>query len=60
MIAALLQHPRDNRFLANVALGDVLDCHPRLGGQRCRALSHTVSQRHRELRVVEDADRHWH
>ena len=56
VIAALLEDPRDHILLADIALADVLDRQPRLGSQRCRAVSHTVSQRFGELRVVEDTD----
>ena len=56
VIAALLQHPRNNFLLADMGLADVLDRHPCLGCQRCRALTHTIPQRHRKLRVVEDAN----
>ena len=42
-------------FLADVALGDVLDRDPRLRRQRCRPLAHAVAQRRGKLRVVEDA-----
>ena len=55
-LAMLLKHAGDNVFLADMRLGDVLDAHPRLGSQRRRPLAHTITQRHRKLRIVEDAD----
>jgi hypothetical protein len=56
MLAALLEHPRDNRFLANMALGDVLDRDPCFRGKRCRTVSNTIPQLPRELWVIKDAD----
>ena len=56
MIATPLEDPRHNLLLANVAFCYVLDCHSGLGGQRCRAVAHTITQLHRELRVVENTD----
>jgi type II secretory pathway predicted ATPase ExeA len=53
----LCEHLGDNVLLADVALGNVLDCHAGLGRQRHRTLTNPVSQLHRELRIVEDADR---
>ena len=53
-IAARLKHLGDDRFLADVALGDMLDDDPRLRGQQGRALSHPLAQRRGKLRVVED------
>src|SRR6266481_2350183 len=50
------QHLRHDRFLADVALGDVLDRDPRLRCQRCRPLAHAVAQRRGKLRVIEDAN----
>ena len=47
------REPEKPPLLANVAPADVLDCYPRLGGQRCSPVSNTISQLHRELRVVE-------
>jgi hypothetical protein len=35
MIAALFQHLGDDRFLADVALADMLDRDPGFSGQRC-------------------------
>jgi len=42
--ATTFQHLGHDRFLADVALGDVLDRDPRLRCQRCRPLAHTVAQ----------------
>ena len=55
MIATRLKHLGDDRFLADVALGDMLDGDPRLRGQPSRSLPHPVAQRRGKLRVVEDA-----
>jgi hypothetical protein len=35
VVTTLLQHARDNIFLADIRLGDVLDGNARLSGQRC-------------------------
>ena len=56
VIATPFQHLRHDRFLADVALGDVLDRDPRLRCQRCRPLAHAVAQRRGKLRVIEDAN----
>jgi hypothetical protein len=56
VIAALLQHVLNHRFLADMALGDVLDRHPGPGRQRRGGVPHTISQRLREGRVIEDFD----
>jgi hypothetical protein len=48
------QHLRHDRFLADVALGDVLDRDPCLRCQRCRPLAHAVAQRRGKLRVIEE------
>jgi hypothetical protein len=55
MIPPLGQYLGDHLFLANVALGDVLDRNPRLARDRRRLLTHSITQRHGELRVVENA-----
>ena len=56
VFATSFQHLRHDRFLADVALGDVLDRDPRLRCQRCRPLAHAVAQRRGKLRVIEDAN----
>ena len=56
VIAALRQHPGNDVFLADMVLGDVLDAHTRLRCQRRRAFPHTLPQRCREVRVVENAN----
>jgi hypothetical protein len=54
MIAALHQDLGDDRFLADVALGNMLDRDPCFSGQRCRRLAHPLTQRHSKFRVVEN------
>ena len=56
MIAALFQHLGDDCFLADVALGDMLDPDPGFSGQRCRRLTHSLTKRRGKVRIVEDAD----
>src|ERR1700730_5927626 len=56
VFATSFQHLRHDGFLADVALGDVLDRDPRLRCQRCRPLAHAVAQRRGKLRVIEDAN----
>ena len=56
VIATLRQHPCDNVFLADVRLCDVLDRDAFCLSEGCSAIPHEISQRHGELRVVEDAD----
>ena len=56
MLAALLQHLGDNRLLADMALGDMLNRDPGFSGQRCRRLAHPIAQCHGKLRVVENTD----
>jgi hypothetical protein len=56
VVTALRDNARDNIFLADVRLADVIDRISRRGSQRGRAVSHPLMQLHRELRVVEDAD----
>src|SRR5580700_6863649 len=55
MIPPLGQYLGDHLFLANVALGDVLDRNPSLARNRRRPLTHPIPQRHAELRVDENA-----
>ena len=55
-VATLLEHARNNIFLTDMRLGDVLDGNSRFGGQRCRTVAHAVAQRLGKLGVVEDAD----
>src|SRR5580704_2762005 len=55
MIPPLGQYLGDHLFLANVALGDVLDRNPSLARNRRSPLTHPIAQRHGELRVVENA-----
>jgi hypothetical protein len=43
MLAALCENPRDDLFLANVALGDVLDRHAGRRRQRCGSIPNPVS-----------------
>jgi hypothetical protein len=52
----VLQDFGDDRFLADVALADMLDRDPCFSGQRCRRLPHPVAQRRGKVRIVEDAD----
>jgi hypothetical protein len=53
MLAARFKNLGDDRFLADVALGDVLDGEAGLRRQRRRPLAHPVAQRRGKLRVVE-------
>ena len=45
VVATLAEHPRNNIFLADMRLGDVLDGNARLSGQRYRTVTHAVTQR---------------
>jgi hypothetical protein len=54
MIPPLGQYFGDHLFLANMALGDVLDRNPRLARNRRRLLTHSITQRRGKLRVVEN------
>jgi len=54
MVAALFQHFRDHRFLADMTLGDVLDRDRGFLRQRRRALPHAIAQRRGKLRVIEN------
>ena len=56
MIPSLGKYLGDHLFLANVALGDVLDRNPSLASNRRRLLTHPITQRRRKLRIVENAD----
>ena len=56
VVATLPEHARNNIFLADMRLGDVLDGNARLSGQRYRTVTHAVTQRLGKFRVVEDAD----
>jgi hypothetical protein len=55
MIPPLVQYLGDHLFLANVALGDVLDRNPSLARNRRCLLTHSITQRRSKLRVVENA-----
>jgi hypothetical protein len=46
----------DDRFLADVALADMLDRDPGFSGHRCRRLAHPLTQCRGKVRIVEDAD----
>ena len=54
VIAAPFQHLGNHRFLADVALGDVLDLDARRRRQPCGCFAHTFAQRHCKSRIVED------
>ena len=59
MIAPLLQNSRDHRLLGECGSSRsmVLDCHPRLHGQRCRALgAHDLAASSRTAGSSRDAD----
>jgi hypothetical protein len=55
-IATLAEHARDNVFLADMRLGEVLDGDARLSGQRCRTVTHAVAQRLGKFGVIENAN----
>jgi hypothetical protein len=56
MIATPRELPRDDILLAHMRLANMLYDHSRLGRQGCRTFAHAISQPHRKLRIVEDAD----
>ena len=45
VVATLLEHARDNIFLPDVRLRNVLDGNSRLSGHRCRTVTHALAQR---------------
>jgi len=56
MIAALIQHLGDDRLLADVALGNMLNRDPGFRCQQRCLIAHLIAQRHRKVRVVENTD----
>ena len=55
MLAALLQHLGDDRLLADMVLGDVLDPDSRTRRQLRRPSAHAVTKLQGELGIIEDA-----
>ena len=56
VVATVLEHTRDNIFLPDMRLRNVLDGNSRLSRQRCRTVTHAVAQRLGKFGVIEDAD----
>ena len=59
-IATLAEHARDNVFLADMWLGEVLDGDARLSGQRCRTVTHAVAQRLGKFAGNRKCECPWH
>ena len=55
VIAAPFQHLGNDRFLADMTLGNVLDLDARCRRQPGRCFAHTLTQLHGKSRIVEDA-----